>query len=489
MPRRLPGALCLACMLSAGAPCWPQILPSAQQSRRSSTNCTHVSNATAGRPEYQLDRSEEDWSSFCDPADRSGDPWDLVKYVEFGRSSYVSFGGELRASYEFYRNYNWGSGLQDTNGYYLNRLINHADLHLSSRVRVFAELQSGLEFGRNGGPRPVVDEDKLDVSQLFLELNVRTHKDRPSISLRLGRQELNYGEGTLVSTRELNVRRPFDGIKLVFQSPQWRVDVFAVKPVATRNGYFDDAPDHRQTFWGVWATKTNTLGFLRKVDVYYLGLDRNHAGFDKGTARELRNTLGFNAHEVSGKLALFQEGDFQFGTFGAGRLTAWKFAQGVSYSIPRTRFPPIVGLQGAISSGNGNPSSPDLHTFYPLFPKGLYYGYMLFTSGSLNAIVVHPTARLHLSRKLSLDLDSFFLWRQSPSDGLYSQSGMFLRTGQMSPARYVGATQDLSLVWQVDRHTTLQGIAGYYEVGPYLRESQPPGQNASYVSVTASYKF
>ena len=85
---------------------------------------------------------------------------------------YVSFGAELRGSYEVYRNYNWGSGSQDGNGYYLNRLIGHADFHLGSSVRIFAELQSGLEFGRNGGPRPAIDEDKLDVSQLFLELRV-----------------------------------------------------------------------------------------------------------------------------------------------------------------------------------------------------------------------------------------------------------------------------------------------------------------------------
>jgi hypothetical protein len=50
---------------------------------------------------------------------------------------------------------------------------------------------------------------------------------------------------------------------------------------------------------------------------------------------------------------------------------------------------------------------------------------MLFTSGSFNAIVVHPTASLQLSRILSLDFDNFFFWRQSTSDGLYSQSGMF----------------------------------------------------------------
>ncbi len=425
----------------------------------------------------------------CNRAMRGDDPWDRVKYIALGRSSYVSFGGELRGSYERYHNYNWASGPQDPNGYYLNRLIGNADVHLGPRVRVFAEFQSGLEFGRNGGPRAVIDEDKLDVSQLFLELKPSTHKHRPAISLRLGRQELNYGEGTLVSRRELNVRRPFDGIKLVFQPPKWRIDVFAAKPVATRNGFFDDVPDHSQTFWGIWATNTSGLAFVRKLDLYYLGLDRNDAEFDKGTARERRNTLGFNAHEEAGSVTFFQEGDLQLGTFGSGRLIAWKFAQGVSYSLPRIRYRPILGLQGAISSGDGSPSNTNLQTFYPLFPKGLYYGYMLFTSGSLNAIVVHPTASLQLSRILSINLDSFFFWRQSTSDGLYSQSGMFLRTGQASRAQHVGATQDLSIVWRVDRHTTVQGLAAFYEVGPYLRETQPPGKNASYFSVTASYRF
>jgi Alginate export len=490
MLHRLSVGLCLACSLVVTVvPCSSQQLPTPRQSRRSAVDCVQVTGATANRPDYQLDRSEEDWSSLCDPAVRGEDPWDRVKYIEFGRSSYISFGAELRGSYERYQNYNWRSGVQDLDGYYLNRLIDHADLHLGHRVRVFAEFQSGLEFGRNGGPRPVVDQDKLDVSQLFFELNPSTHNDRPSVSLRLGRQELNYGEGTLVSTRELNVRRPFDGFKLVFRPPQWRIDVFVVKPVATRPGFFDDAPDHHQTFWGVWAAKTNELAFLRNLDLYYLGLDRNNAGFDKGTAREGRNTLGFNAHEVAGRVTLFQEGDLQLGTFGSGRLTAWKFAQGVSYSPPRIRYQPKFGLQGAISSGDGSPGSADLHTFYPLFPKGLYYGYMLFTSGSLNAIVIHPTASLQLSRILSLNIDNFFFWRQRTRDGLYSQSGMFLRTGQGSRAPYVGTTQDLSIVWRLDRHTTVQGLAGYYEVGTYLREIQPPGKNASYFSVMADYRF
>ncbi len=468
-----------------------QSLPSsgAQQSNASNPDCEHATGSPSIRPDFHLDRSEEDWSGLCDRAMRGGDPWDRVKYVTLGRSSYASFGGELRSSYELYRNYNWGSGPQTRTGYYLNRLIGHADLHFGKRLRLFGELQSGLEFGREGGPRPAVDEDKLDFSQLFFELNASTHNDKASMSVRIGRQELNFGDGTLVSTREVNVRRPFDGIKLVLQPREWHIEVFAVKPVATQSHLFDDAPDHRQTFWGVWATRPNALPFFKQLDLYYLGLDRNGAQFNQGAARERRHTLGFNTSEAAGPVTLAQEGDFQIGSFGSGRIVAWKFAQGVSYSFPRTRYQPVFGLQGAISSGDGDPRNTDLQTFYPLFPKGLYYGYMLFTSGSLNAIVAHPSLGIQLSRTLSLNLDSFFLWRQNRGDGLYSQSGMFLRSGQVSQGRSVGATQDLSIAWRMDKHATLRFLAAYYETGPYLSSTQPRTKNTSYFAVTASYRF
>jgi hypothetical protein len=41
----------------------------------------------------------------------------------------------------------------------------------------------------------------------------------------------------------------------------------------------------------------------------------------------------------------------------------------------------------------------------------------------------------------------------------------------------------------VDRHTTVRFLAAYYEVGPYLRETQPSGKNATYFSAIANYKF
>ena len=450
----ISAAVCLLSWLGSAAPCEGQV-----------------------RPRFLPDRSQEDWSVLRDPALRS-DRWDRVKYVRLGQGeSYLSFGGELRSSFELYRNENWGAAPPDGNGYALNRLMGHADVHIGAHVRAFAELQSGLPFGRNGGPRPVIDQDRLDVSQMLVE--VRSAR----LSVRVGRQELNYGDGTLVSTRDLNVRRGFDGINVRVRSTQWRIDAFAVKPVATRKGVFDDAVDHNQAFWGVWAASTKGL------DVYYLGLARKTARFDQGAAGEHRHTLGFILKEQTGGWSFAQEGDLQVGTFGSSRLVAWKIAQRTFYAFTKARLRPVVSLQGAVSSGDADPGDPGLQTFYPLFPRGVYYGPLVFTNGSLNAIVAHPGVSLQLSPTVSFTSNTFFFWRTRTSDGLYSPAGVLLRTGQTSRARYIGAAADLGVAWRPDSHTTLQLSTAYYAVGAYLRQTAPAGKDVKYFSVTAAYKF
>jgi len=118
------------------------------------------------------------------------------------------------------------------------------------------------------------------------------------------------------------------------------------------------------------------LSRVTQLDVYYLGLDREKATFDQGTAREQRHTVGINLHGRKNDLFFFGEGDVQFGKFGRGQLLAWKVAPILGYAFPKVRFHPALSVQGAISSGDKNPADPNLETFNPLFPNGLYYGYM-----------------------------------------------------------------------------------------------------------------
>ena len=83
--------------------------------------------------------------------------------------NYLTFGGEIREWYEGFRNANYGIGPQDSNGFLLQRITLYSDWHVGDRFRLFGQLTSDIEAGRNGGPQSY-DEDRLWVEEAFLDV-------------------------------------------------------------------------------------------------------------------------------------------------------------------------------------------------------------------------------------------------------------------------------------------------------------------------------
>ena len=184
---------------------------------------------------YNLLRENDDWSFLADLLQRS-DFWDPIKYVPLGCDAcYVSFGGEIREAFEQVGNDNWGKQPY-MNTFLVQRYMLHSDWHLGKNFRAFAQLKSGIEDFRAGGPRPI-DEKRLDFETAFLEVG-NTQKKNWEI-LRIGRQELNSGSGRLVSVREgPNVRQSFDGVKIRSKAGVWNVDAWTVRPDLDKLGFF-----------------------------------------------------------------------------------------------------------------------------------------------------------------------------------------------------------------------------------------------------------
>jgi hypothetical protein len=156
-------------------------------------------------PSYQSLRYDEEYTLLHNPSCRT-DVWDPVKYMTLNETGdwFLSLGGEARLRYEYFQNTQWGQGPQDDDGFLLQRYMVHADLHLDRYARLFVQLQSSLENGRNGGPRPT-DEDALDLHQAFVDVG-GAFGAQASLTLRAGRQELQYGSQRLVSPREGPIR-------------------------------------------------------------------------------------------------------------------------------------------------------------------------------------------------------------------------------------------------------------------------------------------
>jgi len=438
---------------------------------------------------FKLLREDEDWSFLKDPKLRE-DFWDPIKYIPLRRSAddwYMTMGGEAREVWEQIGNDNWGESPY-WNGYLNERYMLYFDVHYGPHVRTFIELKSGINSWRAGGPRPI-DEKKLDFQAGFLEVGSATSWG--AVQVRAGRQELEYGSGRLVDVREgPNVRLSFDGFMARVQAHAWHVDGFAMRPDEDNPGFFDNAPISSVSFWGAYATRSMPKKTL--LDLYYLGQDRKEATYERGTANEVRQSIGGRisrpvANEHPG-WDFDDEALWQFGSFGAADIRAWTVATETGYRIPTIPLKPRFSTKADISSGD-HPATNTLGTFNPLYPKGNYFGVLATTGpGPINFIDVHPHVETALAHDVSLSVDWIVQWRQSLADGVYAVPGFLIRAGNDSQARFVGHRPGTEVRWQADRHVWFQADYGIFYAGKFLKETQP-GRNLNYWALWAGYKF
>ncbi len=409
---------------------------------------------------------DEDVRYLENPACRTGflNSLQFIPLRSEGENYYLSLGGWIRERGEYVSNPNW-SRSPSGNTYLMQRYFLHIDLHLGERFRFFGELASSLVDGRNGGPRPGLDEKQLYVHQGFFDLGLwRCGKD--SLTLRAGRQEMALGSENLVSTRDgRNIRRSLNGFRLTWVSGDWTVDAFALKPTLDNSGIFNDPPNHADSFWGVYAVRPFRILPQGNADVYYLGLDNQDVPFDgKGSGREQRQTVGTRLWGTPSHWDYNEEFTFQFGSFGPDNIRAWAVSTETGYRIDSIVLKPRFGLRAVAFSGDQNPASRTLGTFNSIYEKGPYFTYAELFSRR-NLIALQPSAELKLSKTISLTANPAFYWRESTSDGLYAISGAVIVSGQKSNASYIASQASVQLQWKMNRNLTWFTEYGHFFPG------------------------
>jgi hypothetical protein len=97
------------------------------------------------------------------------------------------------------------------------------------------------------------------------------------------------------------VKLSFDGFRAIAEGAHVRLDLFAVKPVENNPGYFDDVPNHAESLCGSYLTVPAAITSQGQADFYYIGLDMKSSTYNRGTAPELRNTVGTRLFRPIGK--------------------------------------------------------------------------------------------------------------------------------------------------------------------------------------------
>ncbi|NBR84394.1 MAG: hypothetical protein EBS84_05070 [Proteobacteria bacterium] len=392
------------------------------------------------------------------------------------------------------------TGVDNNNAYFMTKLL--------LRVGYTDQWWSAFIQGRNstttGDDRnPNVESDGLlDLHQAYVTLG--NHKEFP-VSLKVGRQELSYGEERLVGAFAWNnVGRVFDAAKLRWQHEHFTAEAFTSHVVIPNDNNFNVSNEY-DYFSGLYVT-TKAIP-KQSSDFYFLA--RNTAvgsatvatvGLLPATAQTALNgpgprdiyTLGARGKSDPGAYGNWDytyEVMAQFGHFNervgatirSQKQEAYAYVLNGGYTFADTAWTPRLGLEYSYASGDSNPADNKHETFENLFPTNhKFYGYMDFLAlQNLHDVRVMLTAKP--TPQLSVALEGHLFWLADDRDSLYAVNGAprgglagTPGTGYGLNSRYskfVGGEIDFIAGYALNKFTSIEVGAGHFFTGGYLNST------------------
>ncbi len=397
---------------------------------------------------------------------------------------------------DFRDNLSTSPGADNDNAFFATKLRLRAG-YTAEWFNVLAEARSSETFSDDRRPSPEED-GPVDLHQAYV--TVGNHKQFP-LSLKVGRQELTYGDERLVGAFAWNnVGRVFDAAKVRWQNSLFAADFFSGRVILPRDERFN-MPNDYDWFSGVYAS--TKLIPKQATELYFLTRNTSDqsptvngtgvpAFWNGPSARDIY-TVGLRMRSTPGEFGPWDYGTELMGQFGhfndplatpsGQEHQAFAAILQGGYTWAECSMTPRLGLEYSYASGDSDPTDDKHETFENLFPTNhKFYGYMDFFSLQN----IHDV-RLSLSAKplprLSAAIEYHAFWLADSSDSLYNVGGA--RRGTLSSnngtgtgyginptyGSYVGSEIDFVVGYALTRFASLEAGYGHFFVGDYIDQS------------------
>lgn len=398
---------------------------------------------------------------------------------------WLRFSGEYRGRLEGFT----GGGFRRDNDdlYFLNRFRINMKVQPSGWLKFLFQGQDARVFGKNQKPAAPPFQDTMDLRLAYLELG---DVEKKAVGVRVGRQELAFGEERLVgNVNWLNTARSFDAVRATLRHRGYRLDAFASAVVAARDGEFNKrvagnnlhglyggmeglvprATIEPYVFWRLapgLLTERGTPGRLDSKTIGFRWVGKLPAHFDYGT-------------EIAG----------QTGSLGTDRIGAWAGHWALAYTAARVRYGPRIVAEYNYASGDGDPRDGWRHTFDQLYPTGHDKYGLADQVGWKNihhargGVEFKPHAKWLIAGKLNS------WWLADPRDALYNAAGAVLaRVADGSGGRDAGRELDFQAVYSASKQIQIAGGYAHLFPGHFLKRATP-GRSYQFPYLSFSYLF
>ena len=424
-----------------------------------------------------------------------------LKGQKIGDLTY-SVGGELRYRHMYEKN-RLRPGGPGQSTYDLWRFTPYLEINHKNQIGGYVQAIDASMFGLDAPYTATpIDVDRADLLQFYVELNAGKVGDG-NLKYRYGRQFLQYGGQRLLSSLAwANTFRNFEGHKLIYTSPDWDIDGFAMRSVngAAGNAFRPtsaDQPDASRHINGVYSTYKGLEH--SKLDLYWIMFDEEapSAAFMDGT----RHTFGARlagskpvkeCDKLVGTWNWDLEGAWQFGEDNFGSAAIRDVQAGMvgalgGYTFEDATWKPSLGGIFYWSSGDNDPTNGDINTFYSIYPLGhAYWGQIDNLSGQ-NLLNYGLQFGLKPHKKLSVVTQFHWFDLAQSSDRIYNIVGAgFAGSGSSS----IGNELDIVATYTHSKNFNLQ--LGYFHFFYGNAVTAAPALNrsdAEQVYLQATYNF
>jgi len=409
----------------------------------------------------------------------------VSEYVNEHLPNWLNIGGELRTRLEGFS----GGGFRHDNDdlYLLTRFRLNLGIKPTSWLKFQFQGQDAQVFGKNTNPDGPPFEDTFDLRMAYVELG---DSEKKPIGLRVGRQELVFGEQRLIGhVSWLNTARSFDAVRATFRHKGYRLNAFASSVVNVREGEFNKRSDGNN-FHGLYGG-IEKLVPQAVIEPYLLWRLAPRLRTELGSVSNLdHKTTGFRwAGKLPASFDYSVEMANQRGSLGTDQVRAWAGHWLLGRTMGRLAYKPRFILEYNYASGDKNPRDGVIGTFDQLYPTPHDKTGLADQIGWRNIHHLRSGVELKPAAKWLLSTSYHSFWLADRHDGLYGvNSALIVRVADGSAGRFVGQELDVQAVWNASKTTQIAGGYAYLFPGTFLK-STTPGSAYGFPFVSVNYLF
>jgi hypothetical protein len=400
--------------------------------------------------------------------------------------AWIGFGLEERLRWEGMVNQSFKRN--DDDYYLLNRWRFLMQIKPTSWLRIVGQLQDARAWWQQPPLQPP-NTNRFDLKLAYAEIGDPEHQ---WISVRVGRQLINYNNTIIANSEWRDQGRSYDAVVTNIHVDRVHLGIFAASAVVP----MDEGISHHQegnNIYGMYGQIDNVLLPTSSLEPFVLW--RVNPDVSVETAKKA--TTGHESEQAYGvryKGVAFNNFDYSIegiregGTDGDNNIRAWGTTDGIAYRLAPAPWKPRVFAQYDYASADKNSHDLVHGTFDTMYPTAHDRFGISDQFGWQNIKAVRAGLTVEPRHRWTVTAQWLDFWLASATDSLYNTSGgSIVRNTLGTAGNHIGQEADLYTWYELNRHVNVGFGVAHIFPGQYL-DLMEKGPNFTYPYFALNFK-